>query len=185
MKYIQHRRLDIQKYDQVMDMDNHITIGDFESNRINPRECHENAYLFLEAHRAFVSTGMTPEQLQRRLLAVESMLKQCLNAITGNEPIQDSRGVVYTQEFGIAFVNQIKKALDLNTKPLFAIADKLPFHGVLDEFLNYSQNSFHAKRTLILKATTTYRKCKAAGKFKLAQKINDKYNLGNPVNSLR
>lgn len=190
MKYIQPRRLDIQKYNQVVDTENHVTIGDFENNRIHPRECHENAFIFLEAMNIYQHQKLTPSELSSRLMVVGSALKQCINAITGSDPFEDERGIVYKQEFGIAFVNHLNKALDPSNKPLFMLAEKLPFTNVLGDFLNYGDNkkkqlNQRQQQRCILKAIRVYRKCKSAGKLELAQKINDKYNLGDPLNSLR
>jgi hypothetical protein len=190
MKYIQPRTLDIQKYNQVVDTENHVTIGDFENNRIHPRECHENAFIFLEAMNIYQHQKLTPSELSSRLMVVESALKQCINAITGNDPFEDERGVVYKQEFGIAFVNRLNKALDPSNKPLFMVAEKLPFTNVLRGLLDYGEEKTQQlnqrqQQRLISRAIKVYRKCKAAGKVNLAQKISDKYNLGNPSNSLR
>ena len=47
---------------------------------------------------------------------IKQMLIFCINAITDGTKFTDSRGIVYKQEFGQAFVDEIKKALEADKK---------------------------------------------------------------------
>lgn len=48
---------------------------------------------------------------------MEKTIKEVISAIENGSKIEDSRGIVYRQEFGEAFLNKLKETVKLQEKP--------------------------------------------------------------------
>lgn len=53
--------------------------------------------------------------MNERVLLLEKELRKLIDAIEGGQMLNDSRGVVYTQQFGIAYVKHLKGVLNLKS----------------------------------------------------------------------